>query len=120
MGNYEIGVDIGGTFTDVILINPSGSVHSHKLLSTPDNFSNAMIKGIEQICARANIEPSSITKIVHGTTVVTNACIERGQSWPPDNPRLSRYFGNRARKITRCFGSLLGKTSSPGSPEFKA
>ena len=76
MGNYEIGVDIGGTFTDVILIDPSGRVNSHKLLSTPDNFSNAMIKGIEQICARANIEPSSITKIVHGTTVVTNACIE--------------------------------------------
>ena len=76
MGNYEIGVDIGGTFTDVILIDPSGKVNSHKLLSTPDNFSNAMIKGIEQICARANIEPSSITKIVHGTTVVTNACIE--------------------------------------------
>ena len=76
MGNYEIGVDIGGTFTDVILINPSGSVHSHKLLSTPDNFSNAMIKGIEQICSLANIEPGSITKVVHGTTVVTNACIE--------------------------------------------
>ena len=76
MGNYEIGVDIGGTFTDVILIDPSGRVNSHKLLSTPDDFSNAMIKGIEQICARANIEPSSITKIVHGTTVVTNACIE--------------------------------------------
>ena len=76
MGNYEIGVDIGGTFTDVILIDPSGRVNSHKLLSTPDNFSNAMIKGIEQICARANIEPSSIAKIVHGTTVVTNACIE--------------------------------------------
>lgn len=76
MGNYEIGVDIGGTFTDVILIDPSGRVNSHKLLSTPDNFSNAMIKGIEQICARANIELSSITKIVHGTTVVTNACIE--------------------------------------------
>ena len=55
MGNYEIGVDIGGTFTDVILIDPSGKVNSHKLLSTPDNFSNAMIKGIEQICARANI-----------------------------------------------------------------
>ena len=76
MGNYEIGVDIGGTFTDVILIDPSGRVNSHKLLSTPGDFSNAMIKGIEQICARANIEPSSITKIVHGTTVVTNACIE--------------------------------------------
>ena len=76
MGNYEIGVDIGGTFTDVILINPSGNVYSHKLLSTPDNFSNAMIKGIEQICSLANIEPGSITKIVHGTTVVTNACIE--------------------------------------------
>ena len=76
MGNYEIGVDIGGTFTDVILIDPSGRVNSHKLLSTPDNFSNAMIKGIEQICARANVELSSITKIVHGTTVVTNACIE--------------------------------------------
>ena len=49
MGNYEIGVDIGGTFTDVILIDPSGSVHSHKLLSTPDNFSNAMIKGLSLI-----------------------------------------------------------------------
>ena len=76
MAGYHVGVDIGGTFTDVILIDPSGRARSHKLLSTPDDYSRAMVTGIAEICAAAGIEPRRIERVVHGTTVVTNACIE--------------------------------------------
>mgnify|MGYP000726671737 FL=1 len=76
MEGYHVGVDIGGTFTDVILIDPLGGVRSHKLLSTPDNYSRSMVEGISEICMSAGIEPSMLDRVVHGTTVVTNACIE--------------------------------------------
>jgi N-methylhydantoinase A len=76
MEGYHIGVDIGGTFTDIILLDPSGKVRSHKLLSTPDDYSRAMVEGILEICVSAGIQPSMIDRLVHGTTVVTNACIE--------------------------------------------
>jgi N-methylhydantoinase A len=76
MEGYHIGVDIGGTFTDIILLDSSGKVRSHKLLSTPDDYSRAMVEGILEICMSAGIQPSMIDRLVHGTTVVTNACIE--------------------------------------------
>lgn len=76
MEGYRIGVDIGGTFTDIILLDPSGKIRSHKLLSTPDDYSRAMVEGILEICVSAGIQPSMIDRLVHGTTVVTNACIE--------------------------------------------
>lgn len=76
MAGYSIGVDIGGTFTDVILIDPKGLVHTKKLLSTPDDYARAMIDGIEGICSAAGVMTSAIDQVVHSTTIVTNACIE--------------------------------------------
>jgi N-methylhydantoinase A len=76
MAGYRIGVDIGGTFTDVLLIDSDGLVRTKKLLSTPDDYARAMIEGIEGICAAAGITPAAIDQVVHGTTIVTNACIE--------------------------------------------
>ena len=76
MEGYHVGVDIGGTFTDVILIDPLGGVRSHKLLSTPDDYSRSMVEGISEICMSAGIKPSMLDRVVHGTTVVTNTCIE--------------------------------------------
>ena len=74
----RIGADIGGTFTDVVLIDTDGAVHRHKLLSTPPDFESAVLSGIEHILASGeNIAACEVTEVAHGTTVATNAVLER-------------------------------------------
>jgi len=70
-----IGVDVGGTFTDVVYAD-GGTVEIHKLPSTPDDPSKAVIAGIEEICRRFDVDPASIDYVLHGTTVATNAVLE--------------------------------------------
>jgi N-methylhydantoinase A len=65
-----IGVDIGGTFTDLVL-SADGRLHIHKLLSTPDNPAQAMLAGLTALGAADN------ARITHGSTVATNAILER-------------------------------------------
>ena len=72
----KIGVDVGGTFTDLILENGPGNVHVHKVPSTPDDQSIGVFSGIEDICKIAGISTKDIELIVHGTTVATNVTIE--------------------------------------------
>ncbi|MGA0122677.1 MAG: ROK family protein [Gaiellales bacterium] len=72
-----IGVDIGGTFTDLMLFDAdAGSVHVHKVPSTPAAPDEAMVQGIRELCAQAGIEPGQVTGVFHGTTVATNAVLE--------------------------------------------
>ena len=72
----RLGVDIGGTFTDVVL-EVSGDTFSTKVLTTYTAPENAIIDGMHQVCAKAGIAPDAITQIIHGTTLATNALIER-------------------------------------------
>ena len=72
----RLGVDIGGTFTDVVL-EKSGEVFSTKVLTTYGAPEDAIVEGLQQVCARASIQPSEIEQIIHGTTLATNALIER-------------------------------------------
>lgn len=77
----RIGVDVGGTFTDLVLEieggNRSGSsVYVHKVPSTPADQSEGVLRGILEICKIAKILPSDVRMIVHGTTVATNITIE--------------------------------------------
>ncbi|MEC7538000.1 MAG: hydantoinase/oxoprolinase N-terminal domain-containing protein, partial [Pseudomonadota bacterium] len=75
---YRIGVDIGGTFTDVVLWNVAGAeTRQTKLLTTPDDPSRAVIDGIERILTDAGISPRDVEAVIHGTTLVANALIER-------------------------------------------
>jgi len=75
---YKLGVDIGGTFTDTVLINEaSGEIHIDKVLTTPDDPSRAVINLVQRLSGRLNIAVGSIGGIIHGTTLVTNAIIER-------------------------------------------
>jgi len=75
---YRIGVDIGGTFTDFALINDVDGVLSiHKQLTTPEDPSRAVIEGIEALLRRDGVAPSEVQSVVHGSTLVTNAVIER-------------------------------------------
>lgn len=74
--SVRLGVDIGGTFTDVVLEIGAKSF-SAKVLTTYIAPENAIIDGMQQVCMKAGIKPSQIDQIIHGTTLATNALIER-------------------------------------------
>ena len=72
-----VGVDIGGTFTDFMLYDTeSGSVHVHKVPSTPGEPERAMVSGLTELCAAAGLSTRDVTGVFHGTTVATNAVLE--------------------------------------------
>ena len=74
---YRLGVDVGGTFTDLLLFDAgSGAFWRHKTPSTPHDSSEGILTGVTAICAEARIEPSQIDTFLHGTTVATNAVLE--------------------------------------------
>ena len=74
--NYRLGVDVGGTFTDLLLVNEkSGDLHTAKVPSTPDDSSIGVFNGITKVCSIANVAPSDITSVMHGTTVATNTIL---------------------------------------------
>jgi N-methylhydantoinase A len=72
----RLGVDIGGTFTDVVL-EVGLEIYSTKVLTTYSAPENAIIEGMAQVCEKAGIAASDIGQIIHGTTLATNALIER-------------------------------------------
>ena len=74
--SVRLGVDIGGTFTDVVL-EKDGVPFSTKVLTTYAAPENAIIDGMHQVCAKAGVTPAQIDQIIHGTTLATNALIER-------------------------------------------
>ena len=78
MGNASnrLGVDIGGTFTDVVL-ELGGQRYSAKVLTTNAAPEEAIADGTQKVCQKAGIAPSDIGQIIHGTTLATNALIER-------------------------------------------
>lgn len=75
---YRVGVDIGGTFTDIFLLcNESGEAAIGKVLTTPRDPALAVIEGLRDLLTERGIAPAAITHLVHGTTLITNAIIER-------------------------------------------
>lgn len=76
----RVGVDVGGTFTDVVLERTGGAeqqVVVAKVPSTPGDQSEGVVQGILKVCALAGVEPAAIDAVFHGTTVATNMVIER-------------------------------------------
>lgn len=69
----SIGIDVGGTFTDLVGVRDDGSVRTGKVLSTPSDQS----EGVERSLREAGAAPATVARIVHGTTVVTNMLLER-------------------------------------------
>ena len=72
----RLGVDIGGTFTDVVL-EIAGGMFSTKVLTTYAAPEDAIVDGMHKVCAKAGVAPDAIAQIIHGTTLATNALIER-------------------------------------------
>ncbi|WP_214368494.1 hydantoinase/oxoprolinase family protein [Pseudonocardia sp. H11422] len=74
---YRLGVDVGGTFTDVLLVEEaSGSTWRAKTASTPADQAVGVLNGIGKVCAEAGIELDDVAQVLHGTTVATNAILE--------------------------------------------
>ena len=74
---FRVGVDIGGTFTDLVIERPDGNLDKCKVATTPDAFSNAIFEGITAYCETQGLNVQEITEIIHATTVATNAILER-------------------------------------------
>ena len=76
--SYRLGVDVGGTFTDLLLVDEdTGRTWRAKTPSTPADQSEGVMSGLTKVCASAGIEPREIAQVLHGTTVATNALITR-------------------------------------------
>ncbi len=78
--SYTIGIDVGGTFTDIVVTSPDGATTIAKAATTPRNQSDGVLDGIARAAAALNLSPAALLgqtgRIVHGTTVATNALLE--------------------------------------------
>jgi N-methylhydantoinase A len=75
---YRLGVDVGGTFTDLLLVDESsGQTYMAKVPSTPDDSSIGVLNGIDRICDESDIDAKQVAQVMHGTTVATNAVLTR-------------------------------------------
>jgi len=75
---FRLGVDVGGTFTDLLLVDEaSGETYMAKVPSTPEDSSIGVLNGIDRICGESDIDTSQVTQVMHGTTVATNAVLTR-------------------------------------------
>ncbi|MDH3691281.1 MAG: hydantoinase/oxoprolinase family protein, partial [Gammaproteobacteria bacterium] len=75
--SWLVGVDVGGTFTDFFAYNSEGGARLYKRPSTPDNPAEAIVLGLRELCDEFGIDPADTNRLCHGTTVATNALIQR-------------------------------------------
>ena len=74
--SFRLGVDVGGTFTDLLLVNEqSGEMYTAKVPSTPEDSSIGVSNGIDRVCGDAGVDPGEVTHVMHGTTVATNTIL---------------------------------------------
>jgi len=74
--SFRLGVDVGGTFTDLLLVDESsGQTFMAKVPSTPEDSSEGVLHGITRICDESGIDPTKVNQVMHGTTVATNAVL---------------------------------------------
>ena len=77
MDDYSVAVDVGGTFTDIVLCNlATNEQRVHKTPSTPDDPSTGFLTGLREVLAANSVKPSQVKHVFHGTTIATNAILE--------------------------------------------
>jgi N-methylhydantoinase A len=74
--SYRVGVDVGGTFTDIVLLGDDGTIHTKKISSSVENYAEAIVDGITQVFHETGLAGGAIDEIRHGTTVASNAILE--------------------------------------------
>ena len=76
MITYRVGVDIGGTFTDIVLLGSDGTIHTKKISSSVENYAQAIVDGLAEVFRETGLDGRVIEEIRHGTTVASNAILE--------------------------------------------
>jgi N-methylhydantoinase A len=76
MTAYRVGVDVGGTFTDIVLLGSDGTIHTKKISSSADNYARAIVDGLTEVFRESGLASGAIEEIRHGTTVASNAILE--------------------------------------------
>jgi N-methylhydantoinase A len=74
--SFRIGADIGGTFTDLVLVGGDGRLATRKISSTPDNYGSAIVAGILELVTEHGVAAGALTELVHASTIATNAILE--------------------------------------------
>ena len=75
---FRVGADIGGTFTDLVIVSRDGSTFEfEKVLTTPTQPDDAVVEGMDRLLSRLGTDRHGIESVVHGTTLFVNALIER-------------------------------------------
>ena len=74
--SYRVGIDIGGTFTDLVFLTANGDALTLKVPSTPDDYSRGIAEGLTQVFQSGDITGPTIAEVIHGTTIATNAILE--------------------------------------------
>ena len=73
---FRIGVDIGGTFTDIVFLADDGELHTRKVSSTVDDYARGIVEGLAEVFSNTAISAGDISEVLHGTTVASNAILE--------------------------------------------
>jgi len=76
MPDFRVGVDIGGTFTDIVFLDQNGVIHTKKLSSSVDNYARAIIDGLNQVLEEISCDAACVEEVLHATTVASNAILE--------------------------------------------
>ena len=77
MPEVRVGIDVGGTFTDTAMIGADGRLRISKVPSTPADLSAGFVRGLDVLLQREGIAPADVSFLAHGTTVATNAIVQR-------------------------------------------
>jgi N-methylhydantoinase A len=73
---FRVGVDIGGTFTDIVLLDAAGRIHTKKVSSSVEDYARAIVDGLGEVFAETGLSGSDLVEVLHGTTVASNAILE--------------------------------------------
>src|SRR5688500_15220704 len=73
---FRVGVDIGGTFTDIVLLDAAGRIHTKKVSSSVDDYARAIVDGLGEVFAETGLSGADLVEVLHGTTVASNAILE--------------------------------------------
>ncbi|MDE0944472.1 MAG: hydantoinase/oxoprolinase family protein, partial [Alphaproteobacteria bacterium] len=76
MTNFRVGADIGGTFTDLVLLGLDGTLYTKKVPSTVGEYEVAIVEGLSSVFDAAGLKAEQIDEVLHGTTVASNATLE--------------------------------------------
>ncbi len=76
MRRVRVGVDIGGTFTDIVLLGDEGQIHTKKVSSSVDDYARAIVDGLREVFEETGLSSADVVEILHGTTVASNAILE--------------------------------------------